>query len=782
MSNITGNDADNLLDGTAGNDTIAGLGGSDTLSGLGGNDFLNGEDGDDSVSGGNGNDTLRSGAGDDTILGGSGFDNIDAGNDDDSIVSGGGGDIIVGGNGADTIVGSPGHGDQADYTTHGVGVRVTVSGAGQNGGASDGDVLIDIFNIFGSPHADTIIGGSVSPTIDGWNGNDSIVAGSAALLAFGADGRDTLIGGEAGDSLDGGGGADALDGGNGADTLVGNPGGGDEARFATHPAGILVVLGSAQQPGSSSDGDVLIDIGHVVGSFFADTLQGSNGGDTLDGGGGGDVLMGGPGADLLIGRPGSQDFASYASLGGALQLALGAEGETVPGPDGDTLLDVFGVIGSAFDDTLQGNAGADGLSGDDGDDRLEPGAGINLVDGGDGTDLAVIAGARAEFRALQTGDGVMLLRVIGPVAYHSVHAVETLGFSDGEVPAGLPGTETVIGIDGQRVPTTDGLDFLVGGPLNDSMPGGGGNDVLLGLDGDDVVTGDEGNDLIADAGTGNDSLTGGVGFDVIFGFDGADTIDTGVEGDFVQAGGGADLVIGGDGIDSLFGEEGDDWILGGNDLDFVIGGPGADALDGGDGNDRVHVAVDDILAYGGAGIFDVLVPEEVSGGFGVFDLGSGDNQNVAGTGPLVLGFEAIDATIATGAVSVIGGSSGGRGNVLIGSFFDDTLTGSDATDIIIAGPGEDLIDISQGDDTATGGGDADLFIYANAAGAGLVRITDFGAGDQIATRVGGLAPAEIAGLFVQQGQDAVLLLAADRGIILTGVAVASLGHEDFIVI
>jgi len=61
------------------NETVTGTGGNDNLFGGAGNDTISGLGGDDTLDGGAGNDTLSGGSGNDTFLGGSGNDNMDGG-------------------------------------------------------------------------------------------------------------------------------------------------------------------------------------------------------------------------------------------------------------------------------------------------------------------------------------------------------------------------------------------------------------------------------------------------------------------------------------------------------------------------------------------------------------------------------------------------------------------------------------------------------------------------------------------------------------------------------
>ena len=71
---IFGDNNDNVINGTAGNDTIDGRDGDDRIFGKGGNDDLKGGRGDDKIFAGDGNDLIDGGRGDDTMDGGAGND------------------------------------------------------------------------------------------------------------------------------------------------------------------------------------------------------------------------------------------------------------------------------------------------------------------------------------------------------------------------------------------------------------------------------------------------------------------------------------------------------------------------------------------------------------------------------------------------------------------------------------------------------------------------------------------------------------------------------------
>jgi Ca2+-binding RTX toxin-like protein len=69
-----GDNGNNLILGSAGNDLIRALQGNDCVVGGGGNDDLRGNQGNDVLVGGSGNDALTGGLGQDTCYGGSGTD------------------------------------------------------------------------------------------------------------------------------------------------------------------------------------------------------------------------------------------------------------------------------------------------------------------------------------------------------------------------------------------------------------------------------------------------------------------------------------------------------------------------------------------------------------------------------------------------------------------------------------------------------------------------------------------------------------------------------------
>jgi len=126
----------------------------------------------------------------------------------------------------------------------------------------------------------------------------------------------------------------------------------------------------------------------VASADQGDVLHGFGGNDMLFGGSGDDLLDGGPGADTLNGGPGT-DTADYSSSSAAvtvnLQTGLASGGDA----QGDILNDIENIQGSAFNDTLIGDGGANTLAGGPGADTLVGAGGNDILFGGDGNDVLI---------------------------------------------------------------------------------------------------------------------------------------------------------------------------------------------------------------------------------------------------------------------------------------------------------------------------------------------------------------------------------------------------------
>jgi hypothetical protein len=117
VATIVGDDSDDDLRGTWGDDVIWAGGGNDRVEGLGGDDTICLGGGDDWVHGGRGDDRVIGGSGADTILGGPGGDTLLGGDGDDTLRGGDGDDLLDGATGFDHLFGGVGSDECRDGET-----------------------------------------------------------------------------------------------------------------------------------------------------------------------------------------------------------------------------------------------------------------------------------------------------------------------------------------------------------------------------------------------------------------------------------------------------------------------------------------------------------------------------------------------------------------------------------------------------------------------------------------------------------------------------------------
>jgi Ca2+-binding RTX toxin-like protein len=354
--------------------------------------------------------------------------------------------------GNDTLAGGGGI-DIARYDSSNAAVTVNLATGTASDGLGGTDTLLAIEGVRGSSFADTLVGGDPASalevfagnagddTIDGGAGDDRVdydssTAGVVVTLGGGAPGSasdglggtDTLLNIEAvrgsgfNDLLTGSDAAfESFEGREGNDTMAGL-GGIDRVDYAEELAAVSVDLGAGTATDGNGDTDTLSGIENVRGSAFDDSLVGSDSAAT-------EVFEGREGNDTLNGR-GGMDLAVYEGSRAAVSVDLAA-GVAADGFGGtDTLLAVEGARGSAFDDILTGDAGANRLQGGAGDDRLAGAAGNDVLEGGAGYDTAVFAGSRSGYTL---AFGVGEVSVQGAGWTDLAVDVERLAFADGTV-------------------------------------------------------------------------------------------------------------------------------------------------------------------------------------------------------------------------------------------------------------------------------------------------------------------------------------------------------------
>ena len=118
----------------------------------------------------------------------------------------------------------------------------------------------------------------------------------------------------------------------------------------------------------------------LVGAGGEDTLKGGAGNDFLSGGGDNDALFGEAGDDTLEGGPGRDtldggangvagDTITYANSAEAVRVNLGKATATGGDAEGDVIMNIENIIGSAGDDWLRGDANDNILTGGGGGGR-----------------------------------------------------------------------------------------------------------------------------------------------------------------------------------------------------------------------------------------------------------------------------------------------------------------------------------------------------------------------------------------------------------------------------
>jgi len=208
---------------------------------------------------------------------------------------------------------------------------------------------------------------------------------------FGFGGNDWIFGQGGDDILQGGDGADILNGGDGVDT----------ANYGDSPMGVIVNLATGNGSGGTAEGDTLISIENITGSWFNDFLAGNYKANVLSGGWGNDSLNGGAGADILNGGAGF-DTASYIDSPVGITVSLLWDTASGGDAEGDDLISIENLRGSSHDDSLHGDNGANVLSGGAGDDTLlgfggadtlygdeRMASGDDTLNGGGGDDILV---------------------------------------------------------------------------------------------------------------------------------------------------------------------------------------------------------------------------------------------------------------------------------------------------------------------------------------------------------------------------------------------------------
>ncbi len=506
---ITGDNNDNILIGTSGEDEIYGLGGNDTLIGLGGNDLLDGGLGVDTVdysgntyAGVNVNlvtNTVTSAeTGTDTLVGienviGTNFADVITGNNGNNVIDGrGGNDTLAGGGGNDTFVFGSDWG--VDTLTDSAGtdtlnfsavssdlvVQVNSTGLSVSSGANSltvsGTVIENIITGTGNDTFSFGSGASLTGTIDGRSGNNTLDLSATAGSTINLTGLGTITGfsGNVAGILNAGFDniTDLIGSTVGTDTLIG---------MNTTSVWNVNNSGNSYQSG-----------GRTLTFSQVENLTGGSAADTFNFTGSGSIsgsIQGGSGTNVL-------DYSAYTAGG----ITVSLQAMTATGVGG-TFSNIGALTGSGATDTI-----------------LVPNA-VNTI-----TITAANAG---------TANGTFSFSAVENITGGSM--ADTFVFADHATMSGTlngnGGTDTLdyrayttnlninlstgIAAAGGVSTTVSNIENIVSGQANDVITGDGGDNVLTDVGGTDIFDGGLGNDtyvFLPNWGNG-DVVTGAGGID-----------------------------------------------------------------------------------------------------------------------------------------------------------------------------------------------------------------------------------------------------------------------------
>ena len=576
-------------------------------------------------------------------------------------------------------------------------------------GVTATDLTEDMFSLSGA-WTWWLYGDEDDNTIDGNRANN---------LMYGFEGDDTLRGEQGDDWIFGGEGADTLDGGEGDDVLLGGEG--------------------------------------------ADTLSGGAGEDMLIGGEGDDMLTGGGDADTFVFGEDSgndtitdfdttQDKIHLTTLSQTISWEqLKSKITTITDPNDNTIVTGLKIdLGdwgggtimlpglTAVSDLTEDMFVLDRIVGDDdSDDVLQGGISDDTMTGGTGADTFVFdedsgSDTITDFSTTE-GDKIDLTAFTASITWADLQAAMSAVVDDPMTMETESGTVIDLSSFGGGKITLDGVtstDLTADMFILDDFAGGDGDDTIEGTSADNRLTGgagadtfvfdlDHGNDTITDfaAGTDKIDLSALAGItsmrDLRCWQDGDDAViytghhDGGKitlqnvsvyelsASDFIfyqdeyTGTDGAETVEGGGGDDTITGLGGDDTLTGNEGADtFVFGsGHGADTItDFTVDTDRI-----DLSGLTGITSFEQVTIADDTDGNAVIDLSAHGGGSITLTGVTTSDLDADDFVLYQ--------------NVYTGSFFSEFLRGG------------------AGDDTLTGGGGRDCFVFNEESGNDT--ITDF---------------------------------------------------------
>ncbi len=544
------------------------------------------------------------------------------------------------------------------------------------------------------------------------NGGNNVLKGAAGSDTIdGAAGNDTLEGGAGNDRIDGAAGNDTFDGGAGNDRIDGGSGT-DTAVFADATSAVTASLVSGTATGGYGN-DTLTGVENLIGSAFGDLLTGDAGANNLDElrtwvdslvewGGRRHLSVVDMSTDVVTELARKvvdivQTSASYVMPANIEELVI----------IGNTSVEVFG---NELANTMTANGGLDTVHGGGGNDRIYGSFSADVLDGGPGADF-------------MGGVGGNDLYIVDDV----LDIISQPDFSSGYETVQSSVTYTLVQYLNALVLTGSNPINATGNPQHNVLTGNSANNVLEG-------------------GAGYDTLDGGNGVDTATYEHETSAVIVSLATGQSQEGYGVDTLIS---IENLVGSAFADQLTGNSFANRLDGGLGADTLLGGLGDDTYVVdsasdvvteaagagndQVESSLSYTlGANLENLTLTGTALNGTGndgnnvlvgdgqdnILDGRAGNDQIEGGAGGDTASYASATAGVTVSLSS--GLALGGAGNDtltgienLVGSGFDDILTGDAGANVLSAGAGADSLDGGAGADTLNGGAGADTYWVDN---------------------------------------------------------------------
>lgn len=772
MANFTGTDVGEIITPTFVSATVTGTGGNhpsnaqDVVDGGAGNDTIDGGGGGDVLIGGDGDDSLLGGSGDDTVTGGRGTDVAALGTGNDRFIwnQGDGNDVVDGQSGSDTLEFNGAIGDEH--------ISISASGGNQSTLARDlGSIIMDLksierIEITPLAGADTITvndltgsgvkqvaidlalpggtgdGAQDSVTVNGTAASNRIQVTAAGSMVTVSGLRElvTIDHPESSDllSIASGAGNDTID----ASTLT--------------PATMVLTLDG----GAGND--------TIIGSHDADTLIGGLGNDTVTGGGGKDVATLGAGNDVFIWNQGDgSDIVEGDDGFDTLQFNGATAGEDISISANGGHATLARGLGSIVMDVNRVERIS--VSPLDGADNIT----VNDLTGSGVTQVAIDLAAAGTKRDSQpdhvlinatAGDDVVTIDRSGnAITVSGLAATVTIAHAESPLDqltvAGGAGNDVIDAshLSADRIGLT-----LDGGTGNDNFLGSFGNDIVIGGVGADVGTLGAGNDtFIWNQGDGSDTVDGQGGFDTLV---------------FNGASGGDNTTISADGTHATLARDLGSITMHLDSVERIelspLGGGDTTTLNDLTGTGVKEVAID-LAAAGtnvGDGQSDIVNVRGTAGDDHIIVKESGSGLTVTGLSAQV--------TIAHGEVADVLSIDGGTGNDTIDASAGPAgtmgfrLSGGDGNDVLLGGAGNDVFAFTFGES----GHDEIQNFHVHGANTQGDVISLSGFSDQT------FAQAVADGHIAQAGADVVISDGTNIIATLHDISIFTLTAQDFLIV